>query len=208
MARVIKKIKQLRPGDSEVLSKIQSEVVDLIKSHSSEDANKCLYVLLRNCEQGLDSKLVLIEQHFESLKTQPEVLFDEIERILNEFEEDENIVAMVLQTKLRKLISGDSFKLQKEFILELEQASNLSSNINKFPQASAEAKALIIESMFSQDQSSIAMNYLKKNLIKNGANPRYQSSIVQALLGLQVDLDLLRKDKFIANIIGEDNLIN
>lgn len=118
----------------------------------------------------MDSKLQLIENHFESLKNQPETLFDEIERILNEFEEDENIVAMVLQTKLRKLIQCDSFKLQKEFILELEQASNLSDNITKFPSASAEAKALIVESMFAQEQSSIAVNYLKKNLIKNGAN--------------------------------------
>ena len=44
--------------------------------------------------------------------------------IMQKFEVDENVVCSVYTAKLNKLIQADKFKLEKEFIIELEEISN------------------------------------------------------------------------------------
>ena len=52
----------------------------------------------------------------------------------------------MLTAKLNKIIQADQFKLQKEFIIELEEISNQKENLRN-GKICAEAKCLIVESM-------------------------------------------------------------
>lgn len=212
MQKVIKKIQDLaddKEARNDLLLLVKQEIDDRIKRSTLLDSSKCIYIVLKDCCFDLDSKLELIQQTFEILKHQPEVLFDEIEGVLKQFEVEDSIQAMVMQTKLRKIINGDNFKLQKEFIIELEQASN--SNAADHPNMCAEAKALIVESMFAQGQGTIAVNYLKKNLIKyGGTSGQFEKTFISCVNDLQVDMEIISQDKFLRNILEQqnDSLIN
>jgi len=57
------------------------------------------------------------------------------------------LIITVLQTKLQKLIQGDKFKMEREFLIELEELSNIQGSDSV---AAAQAKVLVIESMLRQ----------------------------------------------------------
>jgi hypothetical protein len=67
---------------------------------------------------------------------------------------------------LNKRIQGDAFKLEKEFMIELEEMSNES----KDGKMCAEAKAIIVENMLVLNQQVIAINYVKKAMLKFAGN--------------------------------------
>ena len=69
---------------------------------------------------------------------------------MSDFEVEDNIVCAVILTKLRKNVEGDKFKLQKEFMIELEEISDQESNFLN-GQMCAKAKMLIVENMLDQN---------------------------------------------------------
>lgn len=136
----------------------------------AEDDTESLYVLVKLFCSDLQQKLSLIESCFQTLSRDPSRLLDEINTILKQFEVEDDITAMVLSTKLNKQIQGDKFKLQKEFMIELEEISNQPDQDSRL---CAEAKALIAESMLAQNQDKIAKDYIKRCLLKHSGSESF-----------------------------------
>lgn len=85
---------------------------------------------------------------------------------------------MVLQTKLHQLIQGDSFTLQKEFMVELEDLSN---STQFAPESVAKAKLLILKAMLKKEQVNLAQSYVKKCMMKFSGSDKFINKFLQGI---------------------------
>jgi hypothetical protein len=90
----------------------------------------------------------MMVQFFHLLKLQPQTALDSLEKIESEYEVQDSLTVMVLKTKLQALIQGDSFVLQKEFMMELEDLSN---NQKCDGQIMSKAKRIILGEMLKKN---------------------------------------------------------
>jgi len=134
---------------------------------------------------------------FHLLKLDPQRALDCLEKIESEFEVQDSLTVMVLKTKLQALIQGDSFVLQKEFMMELEDLSNSSTSPSKII---SKAKRIILGEMLKKKQDSIAQNYLKKCLLHKSGDAEFTNNLLKAASklfasqeGVSFVLDLLKK---------------
>lgn len=134
---------------------------------------------------------------FHLLKQDSQRALDCLEKIESEFEVQDSLTVMVLKTKLQALIQGDSFVLQKEFMMELEDLSNSSTAQSKIL---SKAKRIILSEMLKKNQTLIAQNYLKKCLLHKSGDLEFTNNLLKAASklfsgheGVSFVLDLFKK---------------
>ena len=142
----------------------------------------------------------MMVQFFHLLKLDPQRALDCLEKIESEFEVQDSLTVMVLKTKLQALIQGDSFVLQKEFMMELEDLSNTQTCDGKII---SKAKRIILAEMLKKNQLSIAQNYLKKCLLHKSGDLSFTNNLLKAASkmfvgteGVSFVLDLVKKAAF------------
>ena len=100
---------------------------------------------------SLDEKLNFILQNIKVMKSEPQQSQSIIEQIQSDFEVEDNLPILVLQTIFSKIILGDSFSMQKEFMMEIEELSNVHSlSVDQASWIFAKAKSLIVETMLAK----------------------------------------------------------
>ena len=95
----------------------------------------------------------------------------------SQFEVQDNIIPILLNAKLQKLLNPDGFKLQKEFMIELEEISNKkmpADDLIDYSPVLADVKCLIFREMVSSKKhSEIAKNYIKKCLLARSGDTKF-----------------------------------
>ena len=139
----------------------------------------------------------MIVQFFHLLKLDAQRALDCLEKIESVFEVQDSLTVLVMKTKLQALIQGDSFLLQKEFMMELEDLSNSSTAEGKII---AKAKRIILSEMLKKKQLVIAQNYLKKCLLHKSGDQEFTNNLLKASSkmlagqeGVSFVLDLVKK---------------
>lgn len=156
-----------------------------------------IYSIIKSFCTTFKAKLGTLVQFFHLLKYDPQRALDCLEQIESEFEVQDSLTVMVLKTKLQALIQGDSFLLQKEFMMELEDLSNASACEGKII---SKAKRIILGEMLKKNQLSIAHNYLKKCLLHKSGDLEFTNNLLKASSkmfpgpeGVTFVLDLVKK---------------
>lgn len=81
----------------------------------------------------------------------------------------DNLEINVLTVKLLKLKQGDGFEMEKGMLVEIEDLSNQAEHQGNGVLI-AQAKALVFEAMIAKGQKQIAIDYVKKVMLKFSAN--------------------------------------
>lgn len=103
--------------------------------------------------------------------------------------QDDVIITVLKCTLERKLAADGVFKIEKDFVFELEQQSNLPDALEgkgeflkeQVSRYQAKAKGIVFEEMLSKQQFEIGYSYVKKHILKRAHDQAFVKEMYEQL---------------------------